>query len=196
VYTDAHARVQSLVSRWIGVEHAVESRIKSLVTPEEPLTPGILYVGVATLTGSIIARNRILATRLFLPPVFFLASLSHFLPKTSHNLSLYFSELEGRFAPGLKDKHDIANAHARMTWERAKETTKNGRDSVERIAVGLVGRVQDATGLKLRETLGWGDKVLDKAEGKAAESLKVTEAKAGETEAALDKKVDEVKRLV
>jgi organizing structure protein 2 len=182
-----------VVSQWIGVEHAVESRVKSLAAPEEPLTPGILYVGVATLTGSIISRNRLLATRLFLPPLFFILSLNQFLPKTSHNLSLYISELEERYTPSLKEKHDIANAHARMTWERAKEATRDGREGVGRAAESVVGRLQDATGLKLRESLGWSQNVLQKAAGKAVESLKVTEAKATEAKDALEKKVEQTK---
>ena len=216
VYTDAHARVQGVVSQWIGIEHAVEStflyslknaqpevepsclpgRVKSLAVPEEPLTPGVLYVGVATLTGSIISRNRFLPTRLFLPPLFFLLTLNHFLPKTSHNLSLYASELEERYAPRFKEKHDIANAHTRMTWERAKDATRDGRERLGGAVEGLIGRVQDATGLKLRETLGLGEKMLDKAEGKAAELKDTLNKKITQTTDGAESNVEEPKRLV
>jgi len=84
-FRKVHARVQGVLSRWIGIEHAVESapnfptshtdllvlsdRIKSIITPTEPLTPGILYVGIATLTGSIITRSRGLTVRLFFDAV-------------------------------------------------------------------------------------------------------------------------------
>ena len=34
------------------------ARVKSLISPEEPITPGILYVGVAALSGSVFARGR------------------------------------------------------------------------------------------------------------------------------------------
>jgi MICOS complex subunit MIC26 len=174
----------------------VLGRVKSLVVPEEPLTPGILYVGVATLTGSIISRNRILPTRLFLPPLFFLLTLNHFLPKTSHNLSLYVSELEERYTPTLKEKHDIANAHTRMTWERAKEATRDGREGISKVAEGLVGRVQDATGLKLRETLGWGEKVAEEMENKVVEVKDALDKKIEQTKNSPDRKVEETKRLV
>jgi len=204
------------VSQWIGIEHAVEStffvilsnsqpevepscllgRVKSLVVPEEPLTPGVLYVGVATLTGSIISRNRFLPTRLFLPPLFFLLTFNHFLPKTSHNLSLYASELEERYAPRLKEKHDIANAHTRMTWERAKDATRDGQERLGGAVEGLVGRVQDATGLKLRETLGVGRKMLDKTEGKAVELKDVLDKKIAQTTDEAESKLEEPKRVV
>lgn len=47
-----------LVNRWIHFEHTVEARVKSLVPPQEPVVPGLLYVGVATLAGSIYGRYR------------------------------------------------------------------------------------------------------------------------------------------
>ena len=72
------ARVQGVVvSRWIGIEHVRQicpslinsstshtdllvnsDRIKSIITPSEPLTRGILYAGIATLSGSIITHSR------------------------------------------------------------------------------------------------------------------------------------------
>jgi organizing structure protein 2 len=147
------------------------------VVPEEPLTPGILYVGVATLTGSIVSRNRLLPTRLFLPPLFFLLTFNHFLPKTSHNISLYASELEERYAPSLKEKHDIANTHTRMTWEKLKAATREGREAVGSAAEGTIGRLQDMTGLKLREGLGWSEK----AEGTAVVAKNTLDKKVGQT---------------
>lgn len=46
------------VNRWINFEHTVEQRVKSLVPASEPVVPGLLYVGVATLAGSIYGRYR------------------------------------------------------------------------------------------------------------------------------------------
>jgi len=82
-YCEAHAYAQGWVTSWINIEHAIEHRIKSIISPNESLTPGLLYVGIATLTGSIIARNRMLATRFLLPPFFF-GCLSKSLPPTNH----------------------------------------------------------------------------------------------------------------
>lgn len=174
----------------------VAGRVKSIIAPDEPLTPGILYVGVSALTGSILSRGRFLPTRLLLPPIFFFATLNHFLPKTSHNISSYVSELEERYAPGLKEKHDIANAHTRMTWERAKEATRDGREGLGRTTEGLVERIQAATGLKLRETLGWGENRVEKATGNAITAVNVVEVKAGELKDVLDTKVEQAKDTV
>lgn len=174
-YQEGYTQVQGLVSRWIHVEHAVEStsicliqqvlfadvvfdtdRVKSFADPTEPLTPSILYVGIATLSGSIIARNRFIGTRLLLPPALLLLSANHFLPKTTANVTSYLSSLEDTYAPNFADKHRTANAHTAMTWEMAKERTKDARVSLGRGAESLVGKVQEVTGLRVSEALGWG----------------------------------------
>ncbi|KAL0952954.1 hypothetical protein HGRIS_007164 [Hohenbuehelia grisea] len=184
-YNDAYSQVQGVVSKWIGVEHAIENRVKSIIAPDEPLTPGLLYVGISTLTGSILARNRFLPTRLILPPAFFFASLSHFLPRTSANLTGYFSSLEETYFPTVADKHAIANAHSRMAWERVKEATQNGRESFSSGVEIAVDKIQETTGLKLKETLGW---------GQATERRLV--ALKDEATKALEHKLDDVKAEV
>jgi len=83
-----------------------------------------------------------------------------------------------------------------MTWEMAKDATRDGRESIGRAMEGLVGRVQDATGLKLRETLGLGEKILEKAEGKTVELKDTLDKKAGQMTDAAERKVEETKRLV
>ncbi|KAI0821869.1 apolipo protein O-domain-containing protein [Trametes gibbosa] len=207
-YLDAHARLQSVISRWIGVEQAVESRVKSLIAPDEPLTPGVLYVGVATLTGSVLARNRLL-WRLALPPTLLILSLNHFLPKTTHNVSSYLTELEEKHFPVFAEKHEIAKQHSAMTWERVKDATQNGRETFSSSVASLVGSIEAATGLKLRETLGWRERAVKAkaVEVRAREILDVAETSAGpeavistkEVEAKTDataQSVTEAKRLV
>ncbi|TFK65863.1 hypothetical protein BDN72DRAFT_962195 [Pluteus cervinus] len=176
---DAHSQTQELVSKWIGVEHAVENRIKSIVDPTEPLTPGALYVGIAALSGSVIARNRFIGTRLLLPPAFFFLALNHFLPKTSHNLSSYFASLEETYFPTLAQKHDVANAHSAMAWERLKESSKEGREKLAQGTENLVDKIQELTGLRLKENLGWGS--VKKVEGKVLEAVKAFEHKVEES---------------
>ncbi|KZT66174.1 hypothetical protein DAEQUDRAFT_768207 [Daedalea quercina L-15889] len=195
-YLDARAQVQGVVSRWISVEESVEKRIKSLIAPDEPLTPGILYVGVATLTGSVLARNRSLPMRLALPPTLLLLSLNHFLPKTSHNVSAYFGTLEDTYLPGVAEKHDIAKAHSAMTWARIQDATVAGRERVSESVLRAVVSLEEATGLKLQETLGWSKGVVRAVEGQARETAAVVQQKAGEAGAVVAHKVEEVKGAV
>ncbi|KAG6915978.1 hypothetical protein DXG01_009030 [Tephrocybe rancida] len=196
VLQDTHSQIQGVVSRWIGVEHAIESRVKSIISPNESLTPGLLYVGVATLSGSILARNRILATRLFLPPLFLFVSAKHLLPQTTANLTSYLSSLEQTYFPTLAQKHDIANAHTQMTLERIKDASQNSRTWVNQGAVAVVEKVQEATGLKLKETLGWSQAEIRHVEAKASEVTKVVEEKATEAKITVEKVLDETKEKV
>lgn len=174
----------------------IPDRIKSFKAPEENLTPGVLYVGVATLSGSILARSRGLPSRLFLPPALFLLSLNHFLPRTSSNIGEYISSLEHTYAPRAAQFTDTAVAHSIMTWEMAKDKANDSRKTAESAIIRAVGSIQDATGLKLREALG----ATQGAEAQGKEVIKAAEEKAKEalvkTEAAVEKKVEEVKRLV
>lgn len=214
-YLDARAQVQGVVSRWISVEASVEStcvqsslpapanrladRIKSLVAPDEPLTPGILYVGVATLTGSVLARNRGLALRLALPPTLLLLSLSHFLPKTSANVSAYAGALEDTYLPGLAQKHDIAKAHSAMTWDRAVDAGAAARVRVQDSVLRAVVRLEEASGLKLQETLGWGKHAVGAVQQTAEHASAVAEHKVEAVEAKVQgavEKEEPAKRLV
>ena len=93
-------------------------------------------------------------------------------------------------------------------WERAKDATRNSRETVSDSAAALLGRIEEASGLKLRETLGVKGreqarameaktKELVKTAQKEVEAMKVeAEDKAEEVKEATQRKIDEVKRLV
>jgi len=194
VARDIHARVHGVVSQWIDIEHAVEHRVKSIVAPDEPLTPALLYVGVASLSGSILARNRSIFTRVLLPPTFFLLSCKYLLPKTTQNVGAYAGSLEEAHFPTLAQKHAVAIAHTHMTWERLRAAGISGRDKVQDGLGGAVRKVQDLTGLKVHEALGratTASKAVEKAE-EALQPVKSAAAEAGKpAEKAAEKKVEE-----
>ncbi|KAG6884031.1 hypothetical protein C0993_001961 [Termitomyces sp. T159_Od127] len=192
VLLNTHSQIQGVVSRWIGIENAIENRVKSIISPNEPLTPGLLYVGVATLSGSILARNRMLATRLLLPPIFLFASAKHFLPQTTGNLT-YISSLEDTHFPTLAEKHAIANAHTQMAWERLKDASRNGRDWVNRGAVIAVDKIQESTGLKLTELLGWSHAGVKRGEAKVSDAAKIYDEKIIKAEVTPEKVLDEIR---
>ena len=124
-----------------------------------------------------------LLTRFFLPPIFLVASAHHFLPETTGNLSSYFGSLEERFLPALSEKHDVAKAHTQMTWDKVNDTTASSREQLNRSAMTAVGKVQEVTGLKLRETFGW---TSEKAENRKQEIVKIVD----DVKAAVDKRLE------
>ena len=213
-----HRRVHGAVSEWIGIEHAVEracfsntsapktqtpiqyisynslslDRVKALIAPDETLTPALLYVGVASLSGSILARNRSVFTRVLLPPAFILLSFKYFLPKTTQNLSKYAGSLEEEHFPLLAQKHAVAIAHSHMTWERAREAGISGRDKVQDGLGSAARKVQELTGLKVHEALGRGTSIASEAVEKAEEALQsVKDATAAEARQPGEKAVEE-----
>ena len=109
---DLRESVQSQVRRWIGVENAVENRIASLISKDEPITPGILYVGVTTLSAFVFGRYRGITLRLLAPPIAFIGSLNYFLPKTAHNVGQYYIDVESQHLPTFvrEQRQSIQNA--------------------------------------------------------------------------------------
>jgi organizing structure protein 2 len=166
-------------------------RVKALVASDEPLTPALLYVGVASLSGSILARNRSVFTRALLPPTFFLLSCKYFLPKTTHNVAAYAGSLEEEHFPALAQKHAIAIAHTHMTWERLRAASISGRDQVQDGLSGAVRRVQELTGLKVHEALRHGETTASKAVEKVKEALQPVKSAAVEAGKPAEKAVEE-----
>ena len=224
VARDVHARVHGVVSEWIGIEHAVErafyflffnvsppvyslcnartrffflDRVKALIAPDEPLTPALLYVGVASLTGSILARNRTVFTRVMLPPTLFLLSSKYFLPKTTQNVSAYAGSLEEKHFPSLAQKHSVAIAHTQMTWERLLAAGISGRDTVQDGLGSAVRKVQELTGLKVHEALGRGATTASEKGEEALRPVRDAAAEAGQpAEKAVEEKVEEGRHKV
>ncbi|KAK7018471.1 MICOS complex subunit [Favolaschia claudopus] len=199
-YRQAHAQVQSVVSQWIGVENRIESRVKSLLPPDERLVPGTLYAAIAFLSGSILARHRLLPTRLLLPPLLGSLAFAHFLPKTSHNIRSYAADLEDAHFPSFAEKHDIGKAHAGMAWARLEEGVKGAGESVKGGVMRALEGVQGATGLRVREALGVVREMEGKAERVVEERVEDLKGKAKalttQAEKVVDAKVEKVKERV
>ncbi|KIM23545.1 hypothetical protein M408DRAFT_332279 [Serendipita vermifera MAFF 305830] len=158
-YGIGRAHLQFVVDRWIGVEHSVESRLKSLAPPPdvEPLFPGALWVGIAALSGSILAPKRSPIRRIIYPPAWgFLAAL-YFLPLTTDNVGKYIVELEDRYIPNVAKKQKEIAARLRASLADGKDKTKELRE-------GLSGQV-DKLGVMIRERTGL--KVGEKSEENA-----------------------------
>lgn len=90
--------------------------------------------------------------RLVSPPLFFLASLNYFLPKTSHNLSQYYLELESRHLPSsVQSTRQEASASLRNLWNKGEQGVRSAADKAEGGWKEGLSRVQMETGLKIAE---------------------------------------------
>ena len=177
-----HRECVSRRSFSIFVLKCIPGRIKSIIAPDESLTPGVLYVGVATLSGSILARNRALHTRFLLPPLLLIISANHFLPKATHNLSDYLGSLEDEFIPTFAQKHETAKAHSAMAWARVKDGTQVIKGQVENATSTVIAKVAEVSGLKLREMLERQRSVNREVESLTADAKKTTQESSKATE--------------
>lgn len=171
VLGDARTYVQSGVSKWITFERNVEresasltachvlvtdsnvGEVKSVLPPDEALNPGLIYVLVAGLSGSVLSRTRSLPVRFLAPPLFTLLAFPYFLPKTSHNVRKYLSNLEDKHFPEFAARHDhfvqTGVAHWGMLWGRIEDATEDAREWGHRAVEG----VERTTGLRLGEAV-------------------------------------------
>lgn len=83
-----------------------------------------------------------------------------------------------------------------MTWDMLKDKTEEGRDGVRRAVESAVTKAQGLTGLKLKETMGWGQQQVAVMEKKMDEVRVVAEKRLDEVSEVVSAKAEEVKRLV
>lgn len=160
--TDTRHTVRSLVDRWISVEQSVEGQVKSLIPASEPLTPGLLYVGVATLAGSIFTRYRAFPIRLLTPPLALVVSLNHFNPRLASNLGDYYTQLEQKYAPSLTEHRRSWQKQAQSYVDSTAKNIHELKDKTEESVRSGLQSVEQQTGLKV------GDVVAAKDQAKLA----------------------------
>ncbi|RIA84069.1 apolipo protein O-domain-containing protein [Glomus cerebriforme] len=105
---DFEQQIHEMTNKWIAIEQNTEKTIKEIVAQDERLMPEVLYIAVAGLAGTIIARNRNILLRIASPLFFTIASSYYFLPKTSHNISTKIQEYEQKSPNLLKVHYSIS----------------------------------------------------------------------------------------
>lgn len=91
-----------------------------------------------------------LPIRLISPPLFFLASINYFLPKTSHNLALYYKEVEAaHLPPAVKEQREALVNSTRGLWSKGEEQAHVAAKKVEGGWKEGLAKVQEGTGLKV-----------------------------------------------
>lgn len=84
------------------------SKLETTIMPG--VSVAICSVGISTLFGSILTRNRLFPLRIITPPTFLVASTAYFLPKHFDNITSYTAALEKSHTPGLY-KAQVQLAH-------------------------------------------------------------------------------------
>lgn len=151
--SDTRTTLRGLVDRWISIERSVEGEVKTLIPASEPLTPGLLYVGVATLAGSIFTRYRALPIRILTPPLALLVSLHHFNPQLASNLGGYYEQLEQRYVPALTEQRRKWTSKGEGYVQEATKSINELKDRTEQGVRSGLQTVEQQTGLKVADVV-------------------------------------------
>lgn len=144
--------------------------VKSVLPRDENLTPGIIYVLISGLTGSVISRTRAFPIRFITPPLFTLLAMPYFLPKTASNIRQYLSDVEDRHFPEFAARHDQIMSTSASHWEMLKDRVGGASQDVSAWSKNAVEGIERNTGLKVGEVVRRGQeaagKVRSEIEGK------------------------------
>jgi len=122
----AENRVNEFMDSALDLESSFTSTIASLAPPPqsgEKLMPGALYVLVATMTGSIISRNRNILLRGAVPLAVGIGAGWIVLPITMRNVSDLLWKYEQRF-PAIADGHIRTREGVEKAWRMARVHTQ------------------------------------------------------------------------
>ncbi|KAL2137555.1 hypothetical protein VTI28DRAFT_9069 [Corynascus sepedonium] len=140
----AEDAVNGAMARAFALERSFTSTIASLAPPRESgekLMPGLVYVLVAGMAGSIIARNRNVLVRGAAPLALGLGAAWAVLPVTMGNVSGLVWEYEKK-VPAVADAHlrtregiengvYMARVHAELAQRKVYEGVRDAREALE-----------------------------------------------------------------
>ena len=107
------------------MERDFTQTVASLAPPadsNEAVMPGVIYVLVATLAGSIVTRNRGIMLRTVVPLAFGTTAAYAALPLTMHNAGRLVERYESRY-PQIQRVHSQMSEQTRYAWETGKAHT-------------------------------------------------------------------------
>jgi organizing structure protein 2 len=117
--------VNNALTETLRLEHSFASTVRSLAPPRESgerVFPGVLYVLVASMAGSIVSRNRNILLRATVPAAMGLAAAYAVLPITTKNVGDLAWKYEERY-PVLADAHLRTKDRVTHVWETGKAHT-------------------------------------------------------------------------
>ncbi|KAK4105463.1 hypothetical protein N658DRAFT_555945 [Parathielavia hyrcaniae] len=140
----AEDAVNGAMARVFALERSFTSTVASLAPPRESgerLMPGLIYVLVAGMAGSIVARNRNVLVRGAAPLALGLGAALVVLPVTIGNVGGLAWEYEKRF-PAVADAHlrardgvaqgvYMARVHTELAQRKVHEGVRDAREALE-----------------------------------------------------------------
>lgn len=150
-----------------GIAHARFALVCRFFCSRAVLAEQCHSVGIAGLSGSILARNRAACSsslacnaekfvlpgnfllRFSLPPLLLFTTALYALPRTTANVRAEMWDLETTRIPAFARFHATAYDHSLMALDRVKEGTETIRERFDSSAKGIGGFIQDKSGVKM-----------------------------------------------
>jgi organizing structure protein 2 len=126
--------LNGLMTSALHLENNFTTTIASLAPPKESgeqLLPGLIYVLVSTMAGSIISRNRGILLRATTPLAAGVAAGWYFIPVTTRNVGDLVWEGEKR-VPGVADAHMQTKGFLEEAWRQSVIHGKVAGDWVDK----------------------------------------------------------------
>ncbi|KAH9457987.1 hypothetical protein MJO28_005061 [Puccinia striiformis f. sp. tritici] len=143
---DVENRFNFVLDHGLNIEKKVVGTLGGLIDRKEASSSSVLCVGIGTMTGSILARNRSFPLRFLSPLTFLILSSNQFLPTTTHNFKSYIFKLQ--------DQHFPRSAASR------DELIKQGTQSLQ-----WLDQLKQKMFLKTTEVVKDGSQVFEKYSG-------------------------------
>ena len=136
--------VNNALNKTLDLENSFTSTLASLAPPKESgekLLPGAVYVLVAAMAGSIIARNRNILLRATVPVITGVTAAHYTIPITTRNVGNLAWEYEKKY-PVIADNHtravqsvrkfvETGKAHSQMGYYQAVDKVQGVKETVE-----------------------------------------------------------------
>lgn len=134
--------------KYLKAEKNVTSTVADLKSDDEDILPGAIYVLVATLSGSVVARNRNILLRGVSPIVFGVLAFNYFLPQTYKNTGKLIWSFEQK-APALAQAHIDTTKQVEDIITNVDTAVKDANTALESSVHKARKFVAETTGLQI-----------------------------------------------
>ncbi|CAH7685282.1 apolipo protein O-domain-containing protein [Phakopsora pachyrhizi] len=142
-------RTGSIISSGFEIERKVATTLSNLIDRRETNSNSILWVGIGTISGSILARNRSFPIRFLSPLTLFLISCNSLLPQTTQNFKRYLFNLQDRHFPQSSIFRDDLIRSSEETIRKFKEIRSKAFERTNRLVAESGEGLEKISGLKI-----------------------------------------------
>lgn len=150
-YTSTQEYLNEGKAKVYDIERNVTGTVSALHNKREDLLPNSIYVVIAGLSGNILARQRGILARTFLPLGLGLAAFKYFLPETFSNTMGFAWKVEQRTVPEIANGQVRAVEKAGDLVDQVGQKAKSGQQKVHAGVETLRRKISAVTGLNIDE---------------------------------------------